>query len=64
MELQLMVTLATVAVNIIVLIAIKFNDLRHLDMYVKELLADMKTLNTRVDSIGERVAKIEGKLTK
>jgi hypothetical protein len=38
------------------------NDLWHLDKYVKEIKGDVKTLGEKVDTIGERVSKIEGKL--
>jgi len=49
-------------VNLIVLISIKFNDLRHLEKDVSELKTDFKHYVKKLYSLAQRVAKIEGKL--
>jgi inner membrane protein involved in colicin E2 resistance len=51
-------------VNVIVLITIKVNDIRHLSQDVSELKQDVKTYIKKLYSLAQRVAKIEGKISK
>lgn len=43
--------------TIIIVVATKFNDLKHLEQNVK-------SIDKKVDNLSERVSKIEGKLSK
>jgi hypothetical protein len=51
-------------INVIVLITIKVNDIRHLSQDVTELKGDIKHYIKKLYSLAQRVAKIEGKISK
>ena len=51
-------------VNVIVLISIKFNDLRHLEKNVKEMKEDFKCYIKKLYNLAQRIAKIEGTISK
>ena len=47
--------------NVMIFIVIKFNDLKHLDLDMKEIKESLKKIDDAVCRTGERVASIEGK---
>lgn len=49
-------------INVVILIAIKFNDLKHFSEDLKEIKNKIDTNDKRLDLLSERVATIEGKL--
>ena len=49
-------------VNITVLIAMKFNDLKHVQKDLDEIKEDLKCFRDKFIKLDERVSKIEGKL--
>jgi len=55
-------SLATTIFNGIIFILIKMNDLKHLELSVKELKGIILKLDDRIDKFGERIARIEGKI--
>lgn len=57
-------TIASVIINSIMFITIKFNDLSHLQKGVDELKKDVKFLCDEVNVLSQRVSHIEGKLDK
>ena len=46
--------------NATVFMVIKFNDLKHLEMSVKDLKTTVQKNSDKIDSIGERLSKLEG----
>ena len=55
-------SLATTVFNGVIFILIKMNDLKHLELSVKELKGFIQKLDDRIDKFGERIARIEGKI--
>lgn len=55
-------SLVTTIFNGIIFILIKMNDLKHLELSVKELKGFILKLDDRIDKFGERIARIEGKI--
>ena len=55
-------SLVTTIFNGVIFILIKMNDLRHLELSVKELKGFILKLDDRIDKFGERIARIEGKI--
>ncbi len=51
-------------INCIILFTMKFNDLIHIEKDVSELKRDMKCYIKKLYSLAQRVAKIEGKISK
>ncbi len=49
--------------NCAIFMIMKFNDLKHLEISVKELVETLKETNNKLDNNAERIAKIEGKCT-
>jgi uncharacterized membrane protein len=49
--------------NIIILLAVKFNDLKHVQMSLDEIKKNQIKSDERLDKLSERVSKIEGKLS-
>ncbi len=41
---------------------IKFNDLKHLGIVVKNISSDIKEINDKISDVKERIARIEGAL--
>jgi len=62
MDWRLVFYVLVAAVNIIVLLSVKFNDLLHLGRSVKEIKDNIKEIDTKVDKLAERVSKLEGKV--
>jgi len=54
------VTLLIVLVNTFVVIIMKINDLKHTEIGLKEVKCSIEKLDANIDSLGERVARIEG----
>ena len=54
--------IASTLVTVTAFLVIKFNDLRHLGMSVDRIEKTVEKLDTKTDGIGERVAKLEGKV--
>jgi hypothetical protein len=50
-------------INIVVLTAIKFNDLKHFSKDLDEIKEDLKCFRDKFIRLDERVSKIEGKLS-
>jgi hypothetical protein len=67
MELELMrwipslIGLFIAGFNAAIFMIIKFNDLRHLENSVKELVATLKETNKTLMNNGERLATLEGR---
>ena len=55
------VTLLLAGFNAAIFVVIKFNDLRHLENSVKELVATLKETNKTLMNNGERLATLEGR---
>ena len=55
------ITLLLAGFNAAIFIVIKFNDLRHLETSVKELVATLKETNKTLMNNGERLATLEGR---
>jgi hypothetical protein len=53
-------TLATSIFNGVIFILLKFNDLKHLELSVKELKDNIHEYGNKVELISERIAKMEG----
>jgi septal ring factor EnvC (AmiA/AmiB activator) len=49
-------------VNILIIIAVKFNDLKHVQKDLDEIKKKQTTTDEKLDKLSERVANIEGKL--
>jgi len=56
-------SLLILVVNVCLFIAIKFNDLKHLDLSVKELKATVEKTGDKLDSLSERISCMEGKIS-
>lgn len=63
------ITIGLFVIQIAAFAVIKFNDLRHLEMYTKRLDVDIKALATKLEEsakstaeVAERTARIEGML--
>jgi uncharacterized protein (DUF1330 family) len=50
-------------VNVTVLIAIKFNDLHHVQKDLDEIKEDLKCFGDKFIKLDERVSQLEGKLS-
>jgi cell division protein FtsB len=48
--------------NVIILLAVKFNDLKHVQISLEEIKIKIDANDKRLDSLSERVATIEGRL--
>jgi hypothetical protein len=48
--------------NIIILLAVKFNDLKHFSKDLDEIKADLKCFRDKFVRLDERVSNIEGRL--
>jgi hypothetical protein len=48
--------------NIIILLAVKFNDLKHVQADLDDIKKKQITTDEKLDKLSERVATIEGKL--
>lgn len=55
------VTLLLAGFNAAIFIIIKFNDLKHLENSVKELVTTLKETNKTLMNNGERLATLEGR---
>ena len=55
------VTLLLAGFNAAIFVIIKFNDLKHLENSVKELVATLKETNKTLMNNGERLATLEGR---
>lgn len=53
-------SIITAIFNIVILVTIKFNDLKNLQATVKDLKTTVDKNDDTVDSLSERVSKIEG----
>jgi len=53
-------SIITAIFNIVILVAIKFNDLKNLQETVKDLKTTVKENDNALDLLTERVSKIEG----
>jgi len=49
--------------NVIILLAVKFNDLKHVQKDLTEIKNNQLRTDERLDKLSERVSKIEGKLS-
>jgi len=54
------ISLIALIANICMFIAIKFNDLRHLELSVKDLKATVEKTGDKLDSLSERISRMEG----
>ena len=63
-KLGLIFSIIMTVFNVIVLVTIKFNDLKHLTADVIEIKRDVRGMGIELNELGQRVAKIEGKLEK
>jgi len=52
----------TAIINVVVLLAMKFNDLRHVQKDLTEIKDELKEHSTKIVSIAEDVAHLKGKL--
>jgi len=57
------ISLIILIINLAMFIAIKFNDLKHLEIAVKELRQTNKETGEKVDKLSNRISRIEGKLS-
>jgi hypothetical protein len=55
-------SIITAIINVSVLIAMKFNDLHHVQKDLDEIKEDLKCFRDKFIKLDERVAHIEGKL--
>jgi hypothetical protein len=55
------VALLSAGFNTAMFIVVKFNDLHHLTKSVDDIKSYLGKLDTKMDSIGERVSRLEGK---
>ena len=49
-------------INIIANFAVKFNDLKHIEIEIRKIWEELKILREEVIGQGERVSRIEGRL--
>ena len=56
-------SIITAIVNVIVLIAIKFNDLSHVQKELSEIKNTQIKTDEKLDLVSERVSKLEGKIS-
>jgi uncharacterized protein YoxC len=49
--------------NILILVAVKFNDLKHLQADLDEMKKDLKCVKDNFMKLDERVSNIEGKIS-
>jgi len=49
-------------INIIANFAVKFNDLKHIEIEIKKIWEELRILREEVAGQGERVSHIEGRL--
>ena len=59
---KVIIVIIGAAINSLLFIVIKFNDLRHLGIKVNEIAKTQKDIAKEQKSQGERISKIEGKL--
>jgi len=59
---KMILTLIMLGINTIVLVAIKFNDLWHLDKAVKKIDTKVDKIDEKLNKTNERVSKLEGKI--
>lgn len=57
------VSLIILFINVAMFVAIKFNDLKHLEISVKDLKESIDATGGKVDNLAERVSHMEGKLS-
>jgi hypothetical protein len=57
-------SILTAVINVIVLLAVKFNDLKHFSKDLSEIKEDLKCFRDKFVRLDERVSTIEGKLSK
>lgn len=53
-------SLVVLVINIAMFVAIKFNDLKHLEISVKDLKDNIIKNGDKVDSLSERISRMEG----
>lgn len=51
----------TSIINLIIMLSVKFNDMKHISEDVKELKLDLKSYIKKLYSLAQRVARLEGK---
>jgi hypothetical protein len=61
---QFIFTIIVLVMNVGMFIAIKFNDLKHLEIAMKELKNCMEKHGEKIDRMNTRVSRMEGKLGK
>jgi len=54
------VTLLIVIANTFIVVIMKINDLKHAELGLKEVKCAIEKLDSNIDGLGERVARIEG----
>ena len=53
-------SIITAIINVVILVAIKFNDLKNLQATVKDLKTTVEKNDDNLDLVSERISKIEG----
>ena len=51
-----------VILNCVILVAIRFNDMKHLEKESKSHSSHISELYQRLDSLAQRISKVEGRL--
>lgn len=55
-------TILTTIVNVAVLLAMKFNDMKHLSDDIKDIKKEQGEIKIKIGELSERVSTLEGKL--
>ena len=63
-DLKGIIIIAITLANLIILFTMKFNDLHHLEGNVNELKKDLKHYIKKLYTLAQKVAKLEGKISK
>jgi hypothetical protein len=57
-------SILTAVVNVIILLAVKFNDLKHFAKDLEEIKTELRCFRDKFVRLDERVSVLEGKLSK
>jgi len=55
------VNVFSAVLSIVILVSVKFNDLKHLELDFKELKKKVNSIIEKLDSLSQRVSRLEGK---
>lgn len=64
MGVNTVIAIGSIVINVVILMTVKFNDLKHIHLNVSELKKGQDKLYGKVNGLCQRVSRIEGKLEK